>query len=200
MLLSVNFPCEYLSLLWRKTSLVYSVLKLPKLPITRNPFSVTQTTGTDWNSRKINHCVWSRLITGKSGGRSESLEEKQNNEETLFISQFSNFPWSSCPICWPSVHWQGIRQSCFGKIFPRMSTQIFQLARPLHKTKTIQHHLLVAKCCCICFERMKVLQSWKADKSYDLWPSSYYNLEKQSLDISSKQTKGCEHWAGWMYV
>ena len=76
MLLSVNFPCEYLSLLWRKTSLVDLVLKMPKLPITRNLFSVTQTTGTDLNSCKINHCVWSRLITGKSLWRKNKIMKR----------------------------------------------------------------------------------------------------------------------------
>ena len=48
-----------------------------------------------------------------------------------------------------------------------------------------------------CSETIKLLQSWKADKSYDLWPSSYYNWEKQSLDLSCKQTKGGEHWTGF---
>ena len=121
----------YLSLLWRKTSLVYSVLKLPKLPITRNPFSVTQTTGSDWNSRKINHCAWSRLITGKSGGRSESLEEKQNNEETLFISQFSNFPWSSCPICID----KGSDKVALARSFPECRPRYFNLRDPYIKRK-----------------------------------------------------------------
>ena len=121
----------YLSLLWRKTSLVYSVLKLPKLPITRNPFSVTQTKGSDWNSRKINHCAWSRLITGKSGGRSESLEEKQNNEETLFIYQFSNFPWSSCPICID----KGSDKVALARSFPECRPRYFNLRDPYIKRK-----------------------------------------------------------------
>ena len=128
----------YLSLLWRKTSLVDLVLKLPKLPITRNPFSVTQTTGTDWNSRKINHCVWSvghawsRERVG--GGRSLWRKNKIMKRHCSFLN-FQTFRDLLVRYAGLQCIDKGSDKVALARSFPECRPRYFNLRDPYIKRK-----------------------------------------------------------------